>query len=53
MAWISSMLTEMWTIVTSCVTFLTGNALFQLFLVAGLIPIGFRIFRSAKKAARK
>lgn len=53
MEWITSGLTEIWNIVSGCVTFLTGNALMQLFLVAGLIPIGFRIFRSAKRAARR
>lgn len=63
MAWITTALTEIWKIVTQCVQFiigggaegsnLTGQPILQLFLVAGLIPIGFRIFRSAKKAARR
>ena len=61
MAWITTALAQMWSIVTSCVTFIIGDGtennpgqpLLQLFLVAGLIAVGFRIFRSAKKAARK
>lgn len=53
MTWITTMLAHMWTIVTGCVNQLVTVELFQLFLVAGLIPIGFRIFRSAKRAARR
>lgn len=53
MSWITTALAELWTIVSGCVTFMTGNELLQIFLVAGLVVIGFRIFRSAKKAARK
>lgn len=39
-------------IATDCVEFITGNNLLLLFLAGGLIPIGFSIFRKAKKAAR-
>lgn len=64
MAWITSGLSTIWTIVTQCVQFIigggaegtalaSGNSLLQLFLVAGLIPVGFGIFRSAKRAARR
>lgn len=53
MTWITDNLPHIWDIVSGCVTQLTTNSLFQLFLVAGLIPIGFRIFRSAKRAARR
>lgn len=64
MSWITTALTQLWTIVTQCVQFIigggaegtaleNGNGLLQIFLVASLVVIGFRIFRSAKKAARK
>ena len=53
MTWITTALEDLWTVVSGCVTFMTGNTLMQVFLVAGLVAIGFRIFRSAKKAARK
>lgn len=64
MTWITDGLTEIWKIVTQAVQFMIGggtagtpladgNDLLKLFLVAGLIPIGFRIFRSAKRAARR
>lgn len=62
MSWITDRLTDIWSIVSKCVEFIVGGTgegalpgvpLLQLFLVAGLIPIGFRIFRSAKRAARR
>lgn len=64
MTWITTGLAEIWKIVQQGVQFIigggaegtaleNGNTLLQLFLVAGLIPIGFRIFRSAKRAARR
>ena len=64
MSWITTALTTLWTVVTQCVQFIVGggatgtvlengNPLLQVFLAAGLVAIGFRIFRSAKKAARK
>ena len=62
MTWITTSLTEVWKIVADCIEFITGTSgengkpgqpILQLFLVAGLIPMGFRIFKKAKSAAKR
>lgn len=40
-------------VVGSCVTFLLGQPLLLFFLAAGLVPVGFAIFKSAKRAAKR
>lgn len=54
MTWtaIEAALTNVWSVVESCITFITGNAALMMLFVAGLIPIGFKIFRKAKKSVR-
>lgn len=54
MTWagIESALTNVWGVVESCITFITGNAALMALFVAGLVPIGFKIFRKAKKSVK-
>ena len=49
---VTSALTQLWEVVTSCVTFISGNAILMVLLVASLVAVGFKIFKKAKKAAR-
>lgn len=49
---ISGALTNAWTLVDSAITFITTNDVFVVIFAAGLIPIGFRIFKKAKRAVR-
>lgn len=54
MTWelVSGALTNVWTIVSSCVTFIVSNELFLVLLAGGLIPLGFRVFRIAKRSVK-
>lgn len=54
MTWagVEAALENVWGIVESCITFITGNAALMVIFVAGLVPIGFKIFRKAKKSVR-
>lgn len=49
---ISGALANAWTLVDSAITFITTNDVFVVIFAAGLIPIGFRIFKKAKRAVR-
>ena len=49
---IAEALTELGTIVTQCVTWITGNDILFILFVAGLIPAGFMVIRKAKKTSR-
>ena len=49
---ISGALEKAWTLVDSAITFIAGNDVFVVIFAAGLIPIGFRIFKKAKRAVR-
>lgn len=49
---ISTALTNLWTVVSGCVTFITGNDILMIMLVSSLVVVGFRIFKKAKKAAK-
>lgn len=54
MTWevVETALTNVWSIVSSCVTFITGQPVMLTLFAASLVPIGFKIFRKAKKAVR-
>lgn len=54
MTWaaIEAALANVWGVVDSCITFITGNAALMCLFVAGLVPIGFKIFRKAKKSVK-
>lgn len=54
MTWagIEAALTNVWGIVEECITFITGNAALMVLFVASLVPIGFKIFRKARKSVR-
>lgn len=45
-------LTNFWQVVTSCITFITTNAALMALFAASLIPIGFKIFKKAKRAVK-
>lgn len=54
MTWadVTGALTNCWTLVTDCVDFFTQNAALMVMFVGGLVPVGFKIFRKAKRAAK-
>ena len=54
MTWanITTALHDFWDVVTECITFITGNAALMALFAASLIPIGFKIFKKAKRAVR-
>lgn len=45
-------LTDLTTVVTKCVEFITGNDILYTMFVASLVIVGFKIFKRAKKAAK-
>lgn len=45
-------LSDLWSIVETCITKITSNAFLAVLLVASLVVVGFKIFKKAKKAAR-
>lgn len=49
---VSGAITSATEIFTSIANLITSNAILIVFVGASLIPIGFKIFRSAKSAAR-
>ena len=51
-AGISSALTNVWSIVGSCINFITGNAALMMLFAASLVPVGFKIFKKAKRSVR-
>lgn len=49
---ISSALTTLGSIVTSCVGWITDNPVLSVIFVAGLVPAGFMVIRKAKRASK-
>lgn len=49
---ISDAMSEITTIVTSCLGWITNNLVLFTCFCAGLIPIGFMVIRKAKKTSR-
>lgn len=49
---ITSAMTTVTSIVGDAISLISGNAVLMVFLVAGLVPIGFHIFRSAKNSVK-
>lgn len=49
---VSSALDSVWDLVNSALNFIVSNNVFVVMFAAGLIPIGFKIFKKAKKAVR-
>lgn len=49
---ITAALTNVWSIVESCIGFITDNAALMMLFAASLIPVGFKIFRKARKSVR-
>lgn len=54
MTWetISAAFTNVGDIMTECMSVITGNAGLLTLFCAGMIPVGFRIFKRAKRAVR-
>lgn len=49
---ISSALSEVGTIVTQCINIITGNTVLFVIFAGGLLGIGFKAIRQAKKSAK-
>lgn len=49
---LSSYLTDIGTIVTQCLTWITSNPVLMLIFVSGLVSIGFYVIRKAKRTAK-
>ena len=53
LAWLSTAISDLFNVVSTCITQITGNAFLAMFLAASAVTLGFRIFRSAKKTAKR
>lgn len=49
---ITTALKTVWDIVESCVTFISDNPIMMVLLVAGMVPVGFKIFKRAKRSVK-
>ena len=49
---VNSALTHVWSLVSSALNFIVSNEIFVVMFAAGVVPLGFRIFKKAKKAVR-
>lgn len=52
MSAIMTAMTDVISLVSKCFDVMVGNPVLLFFVAAGLVPVGFEIFRSAKNAAR-
>lgn len=54
MAWtdITTALANVWDLVGDSIDFMKDNVVLMAVLAAGLVPIGFRIFKKAKRAVK-
>lgn len=52
-SWLTTAMSSLWDVVTTCIENMTGNAYLAMFLAGSVIVLGFKIFRSAKRTARK
>lgn len=51
--WLTTAIESLWTVVTDCISQMTTNSYLALFLAGSVIMLGFKIFRSAKKTAKR
>lgn len=51
-ATVQGALSDAFSLVTEAMNFIVGNSVFLVIFAAGLIPIGFRIFKKIKKAVK-
>lgn len=49
---LSGALSDIGTLVTQCLSWITSNAVLNLIFVAGLVSIGFMVIRKAKRTAK-
>ena len=49
---ISAALTNVWSVVDSCINFITGNAALMMLFAASLVPVGFKLFKKAKRSVK-
>ena len=52
MSWITTGLTNLWTVFNSALDTLTGNDFFAILLVSALVVVALRLIKKAKKASR-
>ena len=53
LAWLTTAISDLFNVVTDCINTMTGNAFLAMFLAASAVTVGFRIFRSAKRTAKR
>ena len=54
LAWLPTAISVLFTtVVSTCITQITSNAFLAMFLAASAVTLGFRIFRSAKRTAKR
>ena len=53
LSWLTTAIGDLFNVVSTCITQITGDAFLAMFLAASAVTLGFRIFRSAKKTARR
>lgn len=54
MTWetVSGALENVWSMVNSCVTFITSNTALLFLFVSSLVPVGFKLFKKAKRSVK-
>ena len=54
MTWanITGALTNVWTVVDSCIDFIVDNPALMMLFAAGLVPVGFKLFKKAKRSVK-
>ena len=51
MEWLTTALETIGTLITQSISIITGNPILAVFLGAGLLAVGFRVFKKARKTA--
>lgn len=51
--WLTTAITDLFNVVAKCINTMTSNAFLAMFLAASAVTLGFRIFRSAKRTAKR
>lgn len=51
--WITTALTNLWTVVNGVITEITGNTFLAILLVSSLVIVACKVFKKIKKAASK
>ena len=49
---VSGVFTHVWDLLTSCTQFIVSNNIFLVLFAAGVIPVGFKLFKKIKKSVK-